>query len=91
MQQLVARPHPESGDESNARGREELSNGIRRIQSPGSFPFNIFINDLAENEGVTLIRFSDDTQLRKTEICQMTQLGSKKISAAVSDGPGPTR
>lgn len=69
----------------------ESSNSIQRIQSPGSFLFDIFINDLAGNKGCMLIKFSDDTPLRKIEICQMTQVGSKKISAALSDGPGPTR
>lgn len=29
-----------------------------------------------------LIKFSDDTQLRKIDICHMTQLGFKKTSAS---------
>lgn len=69
----------------------ESSDSIQRIQSPGSSPFTIFINDLAGKKGCLLIKFSDGAPLRKIEVCQMTQVGSKKISAALSDGPGPTR
>lgn len=49
-----------------------MCNIIPGSQSPGSFLVNIFINDQDENKGCMLIRFSDDTQLRKIEICHMT-------------------